>query len=247
MAASDPAEAVEAGSSNEPAPERTGPPLLHPTRRNWVWASAQFLLRLVFTAWLRYRARGVEKIPASGGGLILANHQSFLDPFLVGLPLSRPVSYLARDSLFRVPVVGWILRKTYVIPINREAATTTSIKAAVERMRHGFLVGIFPEGTRSGDGTVGPFKPGFVALVRRGKVPVYPVGVAGAHEAMPRGRFLLRPRRVTVVFGDPLTPDEIARYSARGHEDALVALARNRVMACQREAEQWRRRTSKNE
>ena len=216
--------------------------LPHPTRRNLVWASCQFALRLVFTTWLRYRARGAEKIPASGGGLVLVNHQSSLDPFLVGLPLSRPVSYLARDSLFRLPGIGWILRNTYVMPISREAVTTTSIKAAVERMRHGFLVGIFPEGTRSLDGTVGPFKPGFIALVRRGKVPVYPVGVAGAHEAMPRDRLLLRPRRVTVVFGDPLTPEEIARHSGRGQEDALVALARDRVTACQREAEEWRQR-----
>ena len=217
-------------------------PLPHPTRRNWLWASCQLLLRIVFTLWLRYRARGVEKIPASGGGLVLVNHQSFLDPLLVGLPLSRPVSYLARDSLFRVPVIGWILRNTYVMPISREAASTSSIKAAVERMRHGFLVGIFPEGTRSTNGDVGPFKPGFVALVRRGQLPVYPVGIAGAHEAMPRGAVFLRPRRVTVVFGDPLTPEEIARYSARGQESALVALARERIIACQREAEQWRRR-----
>ena len=232
-------------TSTAAEPERAAAPrapLPHPTRRNWVWFSCQVVLQLVFTVWLRYRSSGAEKIPASGGGLVLVNHQSSLDPFLVGLPLSRPVSYLARDSLFRLPVIGWLLRNTYVMPISREAASSASIKGAVERMRQGFLVGIFPEGTRSFDGAVGPFKPGFIALVRRGKVPVYPVGVAGAHEAMPRDRLLLRPRRVTVVFGDPLTPEEIARYSARGQEDALVALARERVIACQREAEAWRQR-----
>ena len=231
-------------TSTAAEPERAAAPesvLPHPTRRNWLWATCQFALRLVFVTWLRYRARGAEKIPTTGGGLVLANHQSSLDPLLVGLPLSRPVSYLARDSLFRLPVLGWVLRNTYVMPISREAASSATIKGAVQRMRHGFLVGIFPEGTRSSDGTVGPFKPGFIALLRRGKVPVYPVGVAGAHEAMPRDRLLLRPRRVTIVFGDPLTPEEIERYSGRGQEDALVALARERVIACQREAEQWRR------
>ena len=243
MGSSEPAEPLAETTAPGDRPARpqaaTAPP--DPTRRNVFWASMQVFLRLLFTAYLRYRARGAERIPPVGGGLILANHQSFLDPLLVGLPLSRPVCYLARDSLFRVPLMGWIFRRTYVIPISREAATTTSIKAAVERMRQGYLVGIFPEGTRSADGSVGPFKPGFLALIRRGKVPVYPVGVAGAHEAMPRGRLILRPRRVAVVFGDPLSADEIERYSARGQEDALVALARERVLACQREAEAWRR------
>jgi 1-acyl-sn-glycerol-3-phosphate acyltransferase len=202
----------------------------------------QFVLRFVFTVWLRYRARGVEKVPQNGGALFLVNHQSFLDPLLVGLPLSRPVSYLARDSLFRVPVIGWILRHTYVIPINREAAGPESIKGAVERMRHGFLVGIFPEGTRSEDGQVGPLKPGFVSLVRRGKVPVYPVGVAGAHEALPRRAWLLRPRKVRVVFGDPLPPEDLERLTRKGREDELLAYTRERICECQRAAEAWRRR-----
>ncbi|MDB5335676.1 MAG: phospholipid/glycerol acyltransferase, partial [Planctomycetaceae bacterium] len=79
--------------------------------------------RVFFALWLRYRARGLEHIPATGGGLVLANHLSFLDPLMIGLPLNRPISYLARDSLFRVPAIGWLLRRTYVKPISRENAS----------------------------------------------------------------------------------------------------------------------------
>ncbi|MBM81890.1 MAG: 1-acyl-sn-glycerol-3-phosphate acyltransferase [Planctomycetaceae bacterium] len=220
--------------------EKDSKTLPHPTRRNWHWLTIQFMLRLIFTFWLRYRARGIEKVPEDGGALFLINHQSFLDPLLVGLPLQRPVSYLARDTLFPVPVIGWVLRNTYVMPINRDAASTASIREAVRRMAHGFLVGIFPEGTRTTNGSVGEFKPGFVALIRRAKVPVYPIGIAGAHEAYPRKKLLLRPRKVYVVFGDPFTDEEIAALSKKGQEENLVEEARKRIVACQEEAEAWR-------
>jgi 1-acyl-sn-glycerol-3-phosphate acyltransferase len=199
------------------------------------------VLRMIFTIWLRYRAQGVEHIPPEGGGLVLVNHQSFLDPLLVGLPLNRPVSYLARDNLFRVPVIGWILRHTYVMPINREAASTASIKESIQRMEQGFLVGVFPEGTRSSDGSVGEFKPGFIALIRRSRLPVYPVGVAGAREAFPRGAWLLRPRKVSVVFGEPLLPDELEPLTKRGREEELITLIRGRIIECQQQAEAWRK------
>ena len=87
-----------------------------PTRRNWVWFSIQMILRFFYIVWLRYRARGHEKLPPSTGALLLLNHQSFLDPLLVGLPLQRPVSYVARDSLFPVPVVGWFWRPPLFFP-----------------------------------------------------------------------------------------------------------------------------------
>ena len=209
-------------------------------RRNVIWFGFQVVLRVFFSIWLRYRARGHEQFVDGTGALLLINHQSFLDPLMVGLPLKRPVSFLARENLFRVPFVGWILKKTHVIPINRDAAGTTSIRATLQSMRDGFLTGIFPEGTRSGDGRVARFRPGFIALVRRGRVPVYPVGVAGSGDAMPRGAVLLRPSRVRVVFGRPFTTEEIAELTQRGQEDRFAAVARDRVAACVVEAEAWR-------
>lgn len=211
-----------------------------PTRRNWTWWSFQMLAQVVFTVWLRFRARGLEKIPASGGGLILGNHSSFLDPLLIGLPLTRPVSFLARDSLFRVPVIGWILRNTYVKPINRENASTATIRETVKRLEEGFLCGMFPEGTRSDTGEVGEFKPGFVALARRMELPIYPVGIAGTHLAMGRNSLFMKPYRVRVVFGEPILPEQIAELKVRGREQELVNLVRDRVVACQREADAWR-------
>lgn len=216
------------------------PQLPHPTRRNWVWCVLQWMLLAIAHPFWGVKIRGREKLPA-GGGLLLLNHQSFLDPIIFAMNLKRPVSYLARDSLFKVPIVGWILRKTYAMPISREAASTVSIREATRRMQHGFLVGIFPEGTRTADGKVGEFKPGFVALVRRGKVPVVPVGIAGTFQAYPRTAKIPRPGpRICLVIGDPITGDELQQLTQRGAEESLIATAHERVLACQREAEDWR-------
>lgn len=212
-------------------------PVAH--RRNWVWTTLQFFMQNVFAIWLGYRARGYDNLPV-GPALLIANHQSFLDPLLVGVGLQRPVSYLARDTLFKVPVIGWILRSTYVLPIRRDAAGTESLRVSLQRLQAGYLVGIFPEGTRTRDGRIGPLKPGFVALVRRAEVPVIPVAVSGAYEAMPRGAFFLRPRKVRVVFGEPISVERLAAFKGRGSEVELVKLVAERLEQLLIEADEWR-------
>ncbi len=197
------------------------------------------VLRNVFSFWMRYRARGFENLPEKGA-LFLINHQSFLDPLMVGLPLARPVSFLARDSLFRVPVIGWILRRTYVMPIRREAATTDALKESIRRIEHGFYVGIFPEGTRSASGQIGPIKPGFIAMLRRAHCPVVIIAIAGSAEAMPRHTLMLFPRRVHVVFGDPIAPETLAPLLERGREQELLAFVRDEMVRLHALANAWR-------
>lgn len=211
-----------------------------PVRRNWVWLTIQFFMSWLFALFLRFRARGLENVPAAGGALLIANHQSFLDPLLVGVALQRPVSYVARDSLFRIPLVGWVVRNTYVIPINRDAASADTIREAVRRMHHGFLLGVFPEGTRSADGTIGEIKPGFIALARRGKLPIIPIGISGAHRAMPRGKLKLFFRNVRIVYGQPIPAEEVSELARKGNEDQFVEFIRTKVQACLDEADAWR-------
>lgn len=204
-----------------------------------MWLAMQVTMRIVFTVWMRYRAKGIENVPSEGGALVLANHQSFLDPLMIGLPLTRPVSFLARENLFRVPLVGWILRNTYVMPLNMEGASLAGIRQTLKRMQQGFLVGVFPEGTRSPDGVVGELKPGFTTLVKRVEVPIIPVGVAGAHRALGLGHKLLKPERVCVVFGEPILPEDIAPLRERGREAELMAFVRGKILECVQEAELW--------
>lgn len=213
-------------------------PLPNPRARNAHWRAVQWVVRIVCTFWLGYRARGVERLDREGGALLLMNHQSHLDPLLVGAPMRRPISFLARDSLFRVPFVGWVLRNAYVLPINREAATTAALREMLRRIEHGFLVGIFPEGTRSATGAVGELKPGFISVLKRSKAPMYPVGIAGAYQAFPRKAWFLRPGRIRVVFGEPVPPETWERF---GRDDAaLIAFVREKLCDVQAQAEQWR-------
>ncbi|MBT5018089.1 1-acyl-sn-glycerol-3-phosphate acyltransferase [Planctomicrobium sp.] len=213
--------------------------LPNPQSRNCVWRLIQIQCYVVFKLWFRFQAKGYKNLP-QGGAMLLSNHQSFLDPLLIGVLLKRPVSFLARDSLFRIPVVGWILKHTYVMPISRKSAGTESMKKSIARLDHGFYVGLFPEGTRTEDGSVGKVKPGFIAMIRRSEVPIVPVGIAGAYEAMPRKSNFVRPVKIRLVYGEPISLEEISELSKKGNEKQFAELVQQRIIDCQKQADEWR-------
>lgn len=181
--------------------------------------------------WARTQVIGTENIDDTQGGLLLLNHQSFLDAVAAGIRLRRPISYMAREDLFQIPIVGWLLRNNYVLSISQTAFRGSSIRRAVDRMHQGFLVGIFPEGERS-SGAVKTFNRGFLSLVRRVDLPIYPVGIVGTGQLMPRGSILIRPGKITVVFGKPITPDERERLRTGRNDEELAEMMRQRVAAC---------------
>ena len=174
-----------------------------PFRRNIVWSICQIVLRWFFGLLLGFRTRGLENLPSDSGALLLVNHQSNFDPLLVGVPLSRPVSFVAPSTLFVIPIVGWILRRTYAVPSDREAARSGVIREMVGRLDHGFLVGMFPEGTRTSDGKMKSAQAGIGLTIIKSRAPVVPVrlwtyNTYGRHRRMPR----LAP--IAVKFGHPI-------------------------------------------
>lgn len=176
-------------------------------RRNLLWLSLHVLLYPVFRLWIRTSVLHPQRLEPGQGGILLMNHQSYLDPMLAAVRLTRPVSYLARDSLFRVPVIGFILKRCYVIAISRTAFRGSSVRMALQRLEEGFLIALFPEGTRT-SGPPEAFRPGFLSITRRTDLPVYPVAIVGADKVMPRGAWFPRPGKITVVYGKPLTLEE---------------------------------------
>lgn len=235
--ASAPLASTPSAAAEKPTSAASDTDLPNPTGRNLTWRVIQICCAIGFAVYFRFAQRGRERLP-NGGALLIANHQSFVDPLLMGVALKRPISFLARDSLFRVPIVGWILRSTYVMPIRRESAG--SVREPIRRLKHGFYVGVFPEGTRTEDGSVGDFKPGFISLIRRAKVPVVPVGIAGAFEAYPRDRKFPRPGRIRVVYGDAIPADEAVALAAKGNEQALLDRLHDSVAQLAAEAQQLR-------
>lgn len=198
-------------------------------RRNFVWLLVHFVVYLPLRLWCRTHVVGRENLDDHRGGILLVNHQSYLDPLFVAVRLSRPVSYLARDSLFRIPFIGWVIRNTYVIPISRTAFRGGSIRTALERLDAGHLVGIYPEGTRSA-GPPKDFRAGFLSLARRTDVPVYPVAIVGADKVMPKGAWFIRPGKVTVVYGEPFSAAELDELKNSSDDKAAAAQVRERVL-----------------
>jgi 1-acyl-sn-glycerol-3-phosphate acyltransferase len=165
------------------------------------WLLAPFLLHLLFG----YRTEGAEKVPEKGPVILAANHLSILDPIAIGAGIKRPVSFLARADVFRLPVLSWLLPRLYAIPVERGTGDLSAIKGAIRALERGMAFGIFPEGTRSRSGRLQPFKTGVAAIAFRTGSPVVPVAVVGSEKAWPVGRKLFRLRRpIRVVYGDPI-------------------------------------------
>ncbi|MCU0878434.1 MAG: 1-acyl-sn-glycerol-3-phosphate acyltransferase [Pirellulaceae bacterium] len=194
------------------------------------------LARLVGVLVFGLRVAGREHWPTEGGGLVCANHQSFFDPPLVGLTCDRRMNYLARDSLFRVPGLKQLIAFLDAIPIDREGGGLAGLKETLKRLKAGELVLIFPEGTRTHDGEVAPLKPGFIAVARRSKVPLVPVGIDGAYQAWPRTSKFPRLSRLAVVVGPAIKPDEVAAMS----DEDLLAELEQRILNCHSTARELR-------
>lgn len=154
------------------------------------------------------RATGRENIPESGGVLLISNHLSHLDVFVLGLLLRRNLNYVARSTLF-TPFLGPLIRSVGGFPIQREGSGAQGFKESMKRLRSGAIVTFFPEGTRSRDGELGELKPGIAALASRAGVPIVPAGLAGTFEAWPRSSPMPRPRAIRVHYGEPIAPESL--------------------------------------
>jgi len=160
--------------------------------------------RTLYTVYFRWRVFNAERVPVTGGVILAANHASFIDPPLVGSALHRPINYMARETLFRYPGVGALLRSWNAVPVNREGGGAAGLKAILDRLLAGGGIILFPEGTRTLDGKLQPARSGVGLTVIKSVAPVVPVRVFGSFEAYGRHLKIPRPRRVVVKFGKPL-------------------------------------------
>jgi 1-acyl-sn-glycerol-3-phosphate acyltransferase len=176
--------------------------------------------------WFRFYFQGRARVPAAGPVLLVANHQSHLDPVLVGIACPRQISALARHSLFFWPL-SWLIRSLGAVPIDRQRGSVAGLKTTLRLLRQGRIVLVFPEGTRTPDGQLRNFQPGFCALARRSGATIVPVAISGAFAALPRGRIFPRPLAVRLNFCQPITRQEAAALS----DEQLVALVSRQIGA----------------
>ncbi len=162
------------------------------------------LSRLAGQIFFRFRVIHRERMIQSGPVILAMNHQSYLDPPLAGTTCDRAIYFLARRTLLDVPLLGWVLPKLNVIPVNQEGVDRSAIKAVIRVLQAGNGVLVFPEGSRTLDGTLQPAEPGMGLVIAKTLAPVVPMRIYGAQEALPRSGGRLRFVPITVVIGEPI-------------------------------------------
>jgi 1-acyl-sn-glycerol-3-phosphate acyltransferase len=185
----------------------------------------------------RLRGEGAEHVPSAGPVLIASNHASVLDPALVGVATARELTFLAKAELFDIPLFGGFIRRLNAHPVRREGSDAAALRTALRLLEEGRALLVFPEGTRSEDGQLGPGKPGVGMLAVLSGAPVVPAYIDGSGRAWPRGQRLPHRSHITVYFGPAF---RVARGEGPGRKGQYEAAARLMMAAIARVREHAR-------
>ncbi len=166
----------------------------------------------------RFRVVGKEDVPTTVGVILAANHVSYVDPLFVGTALvERRLHFMAKDELFRIPILGGLIRRLHTIPVRRGRVDYAAMRQSLRLLQEGEIVAMFPEGTRGDGMTLQEAEQGIGFLAARSGCPVVPVYVHGTDSVLPRGKRFPRIHPVTVYFGVPLhLSGEAGHPDARG-------------------------------
>ena len=176
------------------------------TERSFHWKCMQAVARFLTTLLFDLKVEGLHNMPprARGGVLIVSNHQGNLDPVLLAVRLKRPLNYIAKSELFGNRWADFLLRAVNAFPVRQGAGDVHAVKETIHRLQAGHLLNIYPEGSRTSDGKIGPLQKGVALIIRRAGVPVIPAVIYGSYQAWPIYRKFFRPWPVRVRFGPPI-------------------------------------------
>lgn len=182
----------------------------------WFYGLCRGAAQYAFTLFFRLRREGLHNIPLTGPVIIVANHQSFLDPPAVGACVTRRACFfVARSTLFKFKPFGMLIAALNSIPLKQGEPDVKAMRAVLERLKRRGAVVLFPEGSRSMDGRMVEFQAGIAVIIKRAKCPVLPVGLDGMRDAFPRGQKpVLWGRQTAVCVGKPISAETLARMDA---------------------------------
>lgn len=199
-----------------------------PPRGDWTRKGARLWGRVIlWSALVRIAVEGAERVPQDQPVVFMSNHESWLDIPVLLAAIPGQVRFLAKKSLFSIPFLGWAMRAMGFIPVDRENRRTAikSFEEAAARIRAGRSVLVFPEETRTTDGSLLPFQRGGFLIALKSGLPIVPVGLDGPRRCMPKHNYLLRPGKITVRFGDPIP----TAGRAVSEKTALMDATRNAI------------------
>ncbi len=190
-----------------------GPPaLLSTPRPSLTYRLISYLLVFpIYRLLFRGRTIGTDHVPQEGALVVVANHGSHLDPPLLGHALGRPVAFMAKAELFRVPLLGPIIRACGAYPVARGASDREAIRIATDRLQQGWATGVFIDGSRQDDGRVNAPLPGAALLAARAGVPLLPVAIINSHRALGTGQSTPRLVPIHIRVGTPIPPPATRR------------------------------------
>ena len=187
-------------------------------KRNKLLLVLKIILYPFYRLLFWYSVTGLENIPKTGGVIFSSNHLSYLDPVLWIIVIRRRIRFMAKQELFKHPLLGWFLRRMDVFGVERGSGDMAAVKTAIRVVRNGEILGLYPEGTRSKDGKPGRAKTGVALIAKAAKCDVVPAAV------ICRGK--LRPfKRIRLVVGKPVSYQEIADRAPDNSRESLRAAA----------------------
>lgn len=220
-------------NSIEQTPQRNGARAYPAMLPQWALDICRPIVGVICRLCWRMSWHDTEQIPATGGVIIAANHQTYIDPFWVGARVRRPLRFLAWDAAFNWPIVGFFLRLFGAWPLQLEGADPGAIRRSLQWIGEGGAVVIFPEGGRGNpDGTMKKFKAGAVRMALDAGVPILPVTIRGGERVWPSSKRLPHLRRPVEIIYHPIMcvqqrEDEGARECARRETDRLQEIVKS--------------------
>ena len=194
------------------------------------YALGRAVFGLLFHTIWPLTAKGSEYVPRRGSAIIISNHVSMLDPFVIGYGAGRRVNYMAKEELFRNKFLGFLLRRLGAFPVDRTRRDAASLRTALTVLKSDELLGMFPEGTRSTSGGLLEFRTGALRLASRTRAPIIPAAVIGTERALPSKK-LFRPARIAVHFGRPVELTEL--FDSPKDPEAMHRAIENMMAAVQ--------------
>lgn len=165
----------------------------------------RFLCDIFCRVYFRIEFEGVKNVPRNGPVILAANHESYADPIWLSIPFRYPLRYMTWDQVFKVPLLGGLIRSLGAFPVKVESGDRGALRTALAALREGGTLVIFPEGGRTRTGKLMPFKPGVIRLALDADAPIVPVTIIGGYDAFAPHHWFPRPRKVKVVYHEPLS------------------------------------------
>jgi 1-acyl-sn-glycerol-3-phosphate acyltransferase len=191
-------------------------------RRPWYRFIAWLARNVLFRPLGGFRVTGRENVPMEGPVIIAPIHVSYLDPMLVGAVSPREISFMAKEELFRNPIMNKLIRSLNTFPVKRGQNDSSAIREALRLIESGRALLVFPEGTRGNGEQMGAIQGGLMMMARRTGAQILPVGIWGTHKAWPRGQKMRR-HKTALHFGKPFTLADIGERPSREEFSSFLA------------------------